>query len=125
MDYINLYNGSVSNNNTTGTMVTGDNRIITTVKTTGEEQVQTIGIRCETGYSTDGETVLELIGDTKDAWCFEYNGVKGAYGEPLTITDTISNKNVIFKLYSKVLEGEKPCIKQDVNINLKATIKMT
>lgn len=125
MDYINLYNGSVSADSTNGTIVSDSNKIISTVKTDGTEKYQTLAIRCETGYQTEGDTTLELTGLSKDAWAFEYNNKKGEYGAPLVISDIIKDKNVVFNLYSKSINDETPCTDTSVVINLKASIAPT
>lgn len=123
MDYINLYNGIVSAGSFDGKLVDDANKIITTVRTTGEEKAQNIAIRCEAGYQTEGATTLTLTGDSKDAWAFEYNEVKGEYGAPLTISDTIEDKNIIVKLYSKALTSEEGyCLDTTVKINLNTAV---
>ena len=123
-NYIKAYNGEVTSGGKDGVVTSDSNPIFATVNaSTGEEVVQDIGIRADTGFSSYGEITLAIEGSTKQYWALEYNGTKGGWGEAITISDAITDVNTIVKVYTKAGEDEEPQLDKSVSIRITGQVQ--
>lgn len=88
---------------------------------------QKLALRCETGYTTTGNTVITPTGTSAAKWALAPDnagspGTYGAYGAALTITDAIGATNKLFWAKAKSTSDEIPVNDITVNFNLTATI---
>lgn len=123
-NYIKGYNGEVTNGTKTGTVISESNPIFATVNaSTGEEVVQDIGIRTDSGFASYGAITIAIEGLTRQYWALEYNGIKGAYGESITIEDQITDVNTIIKVYTKAGTDEEPKLDTSAYIRITGQVQ--
>ena len=123
-NYIKAYNTNPTVGEKNGVLVSADNPIFATVNaSTGEEVCQDIGIRADFGFSSYGAITLTIEGFNDEYWALEYNGVKGAYGEAITIEDTITDVNTIVKVYTKAGKSEEPQLDKSVSIRITGQVQ--
>lgn len=124
-NYINIYNGTVTEGLLDGEIVDETNKIFALTKAGGDEVCQELAIRCEEGYASNGDITLSFTSSKNtDKWCFEYNGVKAGYGESITIS-ALSTTNTIFKVYAKAGANEKPSVDKEVKIEITGEVIAT
>lgn len=126
MAYIHLYNGTVTAGGTDGTQVSedgaGTNPISATLDTAqNETKIQPVAIRCETGYTTSGNTVVSFSGTTANMWSVCATA-DGTYGSTLTISDGIGATNTLFYVRAASQSGETLGTDTSVTIEVSYTI---
>lgn len=112
--YINFYIGNPTEGRDDGTLMSlgddGSNPLSITVNASNGERVVTkVAIRCESGFQTDGDTVIWIRGTNYDKWSLSLTE-DGTYGSTLRITDIIQSGNYIFYLAGVATQGELPDI---------------
>lgn len=123
MAYVHLYRGNPTAGATDGSQVsegTESNPITTPALnlTTNEESAAIkLGIRCDAGYNTSGNTTITPMGTTANKWALSPDGITwGAYGAVLTIATVIGTVNTIFYAKAKAVSTESPV--NDVSVDL-------
>ena len=124
--YINIYKGNPTAAGTDGTAVsTGGTYTepITVALNASEAETKKVklAIRCESGYTTVGDTTIADSGDTNDRWklCLTENGT---YTDSITISSTIGTTNVIFWAQASSATTENPGTDRSVSLAVSATI---
>lgn len=124
--YINVYKGNPTAGGTDGTAVsTGGTYTepITVALNASEAETKKVrlAIRCETGYTTVGDTTISDSGDTNDRWklCLTENGT---YTDSITITSAIDTTNTIFWAQASSATTENPGTDRSVSLAVSATI---
>lgn len=124
--YINVYKGNPTAGGTDGTAVsTGGTYTepITVALNASEAETKKVklAIRCETGYTTVGDTTISDSGDTNDRWklCLTENGT---YTDSITITSAIDTTNTIFWARVSSATTENPGTDRSVSLAVSATI---
>ena len=134
MAYIHLYQGSgIASGDTSGVQIsenTGISPLIVTLNATSNEVSSPIklGIRCDSGYKTTGDTVITPTGISYDKWALAPDnsgsaGTFGAYGDPLTITSVIDATNTLFYVKAKATSNETPINDSSTDLVTTATIE--
>lgn len=124
--YINVYKNNPTAGGTDGTAVsTGgaytDPITVSLDASQSESKKVKLAIRCEAGYETSGNTVIADNGDINDRWklCLTENGT---YADSITISSTISDKNVIFWAQASSANTESPSTDRSVSLQVTTTI---
>lgn len=124
--YINIYKGNPTSGATDGTAVSTDGTYTAPVNATlnvsaGASEKVKLAIRCESGYTTTGNTVITVTGTNSGMWQF-CTTENGTYTDSLTITSAIGAGNVIFYAKISSSSGESLSIDHSVDINIQATV---
>ncbi len=147
-DLIKVYNGTVTVGTTDGNEVSEgslSNPVQFTLNAAkNEENCQKLAIRCKTGYRTYGATTItayhynaekkeyEATGGDVDKWTFAPDAgyanaseamSKAKWFKELTLTDVISDKNVIFWAKASSSAAEVPQNDTDESIHVEAVIE--
>lgn len=132
MAYIHTYQGTVTSGGTDGTQVsenTGLAPIIVTLNATNNEESSAIklAVRCESGYTTSGNTTITPTGTSSSKWALAPDnagspGTFGAYGAALTISSAIGATNQLFWAKAKATSDETPVNDATVDLVIAATI---
>lgn len=124
--YINIYKNNPTAAGTDGTAVSTDGAYSSPVTVTldasqSESKKVKLAIRCETGYTTSGNTVISDNGDTNDRWklCLTENGT---YTDSITISSTIDDANTIFYAQASSASTETPATDRTVSLRVATTI---
>jgi hypothetical protein len=124
--YINIYKGNPTAAGTDGTAVSTGGTYTEPITialnaSTNETKKVKLAIRCETGYTTVGDTTIADSGDTNDRWklCLTENGT---YTDSITITSAISTTNVVFWAQASSASTESPGTDRTVSLAVTATI---
>lgn len=135
-----LYNGNPTEGLQDGTVVsTGadfSNAISMKLNSTnGEERVEKLAIRCQSGFKVEGTARLSFaVNDTLEQlepteeealmnkWAFSTdNSIWGSYGEAITVSN-VEDNNVIVYVKCKAEQGELPSTENRVQIVLEGTV---
>lgn len=122
--YINLYTDSPTDGGTDGTIVSSDATTPLTVEldaTANQTKTVTLAIRCESGYQTNGNTVISFDGTNKAKWGICKTS-DGTFSDSLTISDAIKQANVLFYVKAASSEDEDPS--NDATVTIKVTTKI-
>lgn len=125
--YINLYMNNPTAGETDGTAISTDgtqlNPLSVTLNATNSEtKIIKLGIRTESGYTTDGDVVITDNNDTNDRWKFSLTE-NGAYSDAVTISAGVSTVNTIFYAQASSATSENPS--RDTSVKIKTTAKIT
>ena len=125
--YINLYMNNPTAGETDGTAISTDgtqlNPLSVTLNATNSEtKIIKLGIRTESGYTTDGDVVITDNNDTNDRWKFSLTE-NGAYSDSVTISAGVSTVNTIFYAQASSATSENPS--RDTSVSIKTTAKIT
>lgn len=121
--YINVYKGNPTAGGTNGTALStgGDMTSPLTIvldASINEVKTEKLAIRCETGYRTTGNTVIQDFGDTDDRWKFSLTE-DGTFDDAITISSAIGAVNTIFWARASSSSLESPS--RDTSVTLKVT----
>ena len=127
--YINLYKGSPTAGGTDGTLVSldgvGTSPVSFTLDATQSESgKQAVALRCESGYTTSGDTTIEASGTNAARWSFCATE-NGAYASTLTISTAIGATNTVFWVQATSTSSESPGTDTSVTIDVTAVIVPT
>lgn len=124
--YINIYKNNPTAGGTDGTAVSTDGAYTSPITVTldasqSESKKVKLAIRCETGYTTSGNTVISDNGDTNDRWklCPTENGT---YTDSITISSTIDDTNTIFYAQASSASTETPATDRTVSLRVATAI---
>ena len=127
--YINLYKGSPTAGGTDGTLVSldgvGTSPVSFTLDATQSESgKQAVALRCESGYTTSGDTTVTASSTNAGKWSFS-NSENGTYASTLTISTAIGTTNTVFYVKASSVNTESPGTDTSVTIDVTATIMPT
>ena len=124
--YINVYKNNPTEGGTDGTAVSiggtyTDPVTVSLNATNNESKKVKLAIRCESGYTTTGNTTISDSGDTNDRWklCLTENGT---YADSITISSAIGATNVIFWARASSASSESPATDRSVSLQVSTTI---
>ena len=125
--YLNLYMNSPTAGGTDGTAISTDGTYtapltVTLDASTSETKVVKLGIRTESGYITNGNTIIADSGDTNDRWKLSLESDTG-WADSITLTDTITTVNTIFYAKASSDSTEQPATDRSVSFNVTAVIQ--
>ena len=123
--YMNLYMGNPTEGRTDGTIVSLDgdrtSPVTFTLDATEEESgTQVLALRCEDGYTTNGDTEISFAGDTAYKWGVSLDG--SYYDDSITISSPIGTKNTLFYVRAESSYDESPM--NDTSVLIKVTAKV-
>lgn len=133
--YISIYGNNPTAGKTDGTAISEGgsytNPLSVTLDATKNEAAYIkCAVRCVTGYSTVGDTVIAFDGSSKEKWSvaedhnFTAETAKGAiYRESLTISDSIDSTNTIFWVKVEASEDEEPSNDKNTQIMMSTKIQ--
>lgn len=124
--YINLYMNNPTADGTDGTAISTDGTTtnpltVTLDATQNEETTVTLAVRCEAGYETVQDTIISFDGTNKAKWSICRTS-DGTFGDSITITDTIKQKNILFYVKATSSSDEDPS--NDTSVTLKLSTKV-
>ena len=132
MAYIHVYMTPTAGG-TDGTQVsegTGLQPISVTLNATNNEESTPIklALRCDSGFQTNGNITISLVGTTQAKWALAPDnagaaGTFGAYGADLVISSVVGATNVLFWAKAKATSDEAPQNDTSVDIQVTATIE--
>lgn len=124
--YINVYKNNPTAGGTDGTAVSTGGAYtspITVALNASQSESKTVklAIRCESGYTTVGDTTIADSGDTNDRWklCLTENGT---FADSITISTAIANANVVFYAKASSASTETPATDRSVSLQITTTI---
>lgn len=127
--FINLYGGNPTAGETDGTIISTDGSqtaplVVTLDASQNEVKTVKLAIRCESGYQTTGNTIIQDNNDTNDRWkfCLTENGT---FDDSITISNVISDTNTIFYAQVSSSNSESPARDTSVSIRVNCTIEAT
>ncbi len=125
MALINIYNGNPTAGATDGVAVSSGNYnnpvSFTLNAANAETAVQTLAIRCNSGYQTSGNTTLADEGDTLDRVKFGLTA-SGPWTDKLVLLDTITDVNKLIYVKASSSADELPQLDRSVSIKVTATV---
>lgn len=125
--YINIYNNNPTADAIDGSVV-GSNRsegnpvAVTLDASRNETKKIKLAVRCEEGYRTIENTIIQDAGDTDDRWKFSL-AENGEFGDTITIAGSIGSVNTIFWAQASSDSLESPAKDTSVNIRLSTRIE--
>ena len=127
--YINVYMNNPTAGDTDGTAIStgGDQTsplVITLDASTNETKKEKLGIRCEAGYATTGDTTIQDNNDTADRWKFGLTE-NGTFTDTLVIASTIDTVNTIFYAQASSDSLETPTRDTSVSMRVNTVIQAT
>lgn len=135
MAYIHMYQGTVTKNGVDGTEVsegTGSAPISVTLNATTNEVSGNIklGLRCDAGFRTVGNTTVTPTGTTASSWSLALDAgagtapsTFGAYGASITVSTVIVATNTIIWARARAISSETPQNDVSVDLVVSATIE--
>lgn len=127
MPYINLYNGNPTAGLTDGNAVSLSGAQTNPVYVMLDASIQEtatvkLAVRCESGYHTQGNTVISFTGTSAGYWtvCDTENGT---YSSSLTISNSIGTTNTVFYVKASSATSETPSIDTSVSIEIVAKVE--
>ena len=128
MAYINIYNGNPTAGLADGTLVSTagaqTNPVAVTLDASQNESATVkLALRCESGYRTQGNTVISFIGTSAGYWtvCDTENGT---YTSSLVISSSIDTTNTIFYVKASSASSETPDIDTTVFIQVVTKVEV-
>lgn len=128
MAYINVYNGNPTVGLTDGTLVSSagaqTNPVAFTLDASQSESATAkLALRCESGYHTQGNTVVSFTGTSANYWtvCDTENGT---YASSLVISDSIDATNTIFYVKASSASSETPNLDTSVSIQVVTKVEV-
>lgn len=127
--YLNVYMGNPTEGDTDGTVVSTDGAqtspIVANLDASQNESKKIkLGIRCESGYTTQSDTVIQDSGDINDRWKFSLTE-NGTYADSITIASAISTVNTIFWAQASSSSLESPTRDTSVSLRVSTIIQAT
>ena len=127
--FINIYTGNPTEGGTDGTIISSGGTqtaplVVTLDASTNEVKKTKLAIRCESGYQTTGNTVIQDNGDTNDRWKFSLTE-NGTFADSITIGGGIDTGNSIFYAQTSSSSLESPMRDTSVSIQINTTIEAT
>lgn len=127
--YINVYMNNPTAGETDGTALSTDNAqtsplVIQLDASTNETKKAKLAVRCEAGYTTTGNTVIQDNNDTNDRWKFSLEE-NGAYSDAITISAAIDTVNTIFYAQASSSSLESPTRDTSVKMRVNTVIQAT
>ena len=127
--FINIYTGNPTEGGTDGTIISSGGTqtaplVVTLDASTNEVKKTKLAIRCESGYQTTGNTVIQDNGDTNDRWKFSLTE-NGTFADSITIGGGIDTGNSIFYAQTSSSSLESPMRDTTVSIQVNTTIEAT
>ncbi len=125
--FINIYSGNPTEGGTDGTVISTDGAqtaplVVNLDASQNEVKKVKLGIRCESGYITSGDTVIRDNNDTNDRWKFSLSE-NGAYADSITISAAISTVNTIFWAQASSSSLESPTRDTTVSLQVSTVIQ--
>lgn len=129
MANIHIYNGTVTAGGTDGTEISYEGALTNPISftldaATAESKTQAIAIRCDSGFSTSGNTVVSFTGTNADKWSVSATE-NGTYASTLTIMTAIGATNTVIYVKADSAATETPTNDTSVKISVAATIVAT
>ncbi len=127
--FINIYTGNPTERGTDGTIIsTGGSQtaplVVTLDASQNEVKKTKLAIRCESGYRTTGDTVIQDNGDVNDRWKFSLTE-NGTYADSITLGSGIDTGNSIFWAQTSSSSLESPSRDTSVSIRVNTVIEAT
>ena len=121
--YLNVYMGNPTEGGTDGTVISTDGSqtaplVVNLDAAQNETKKVKLALRCESGYTTQSDTVIQDVNDTNDYWKFSLTE-NGTYADSITISSAISNVNTIFWAQASSSSLESPT--RDTGVSLRVT----
>ena len=125
--YINIYKNNPTAGGTDGTVVsTGgaytDPVTVSLNAANNESRTVKLAIRCESGFTTSGNTVIADSGDANDRWKLSTSGDDDTWADSITIATPIGTTNTVFWAKASSSDTESPALDRSVGIQVSATI---
>ena len=125
--YINAYMNNPTAGGTDGTAISTDGTqtaplVLTLDASQNETKKVKLGIRCEPGYTTNGNTVIQDNNDTDDRWKFSLME-NGTYDDAITIASAIGSVNTIFWAQASSSSLETPQRDTSVTMRISTVIE--
>jgi len=127
--YINVYMNNPTVGETDGTAVSSGGTqtaplVVRLDASTNEVKKTKLAIRCEAGYTTTGNTVIQDNNDTNDRWKFATEE-NGAYADSITLSAAIDTVNTIFWAQASSSSLESPSRDSSVTMRVNTMIQAT
>lgn len=127
--YINVYTNNPTEGGTDGTVVSTDGAqtaplVVNLDAAQNEVKKIKLGIRCESGYTTSGDTIIRDNNDTNDFWKFSLSE-NGTFSDTITISAAISSVNSIFWAQAGSSSLESPNRDTSVSLHISTVIQAT
>ena len=127
--YLNIYMNNPTAGGTDGTVIStgGDQTsplVITLDASTNETKKAKLGIRCEAGYATTGDTTIQDNNDTADRWKFGLTE-DGTFSDTIIIASSIGTVNTIFYAQASSDSLETPARDTSVSMRINTMIQAT
>lgn len=127
--FINAYMGNPTEGGTDGTAISTDGAqtaplVVNLDASQNEVKKIKLGLRCESGYTTSGNTTIQDNNDTNDRWKFSLTE-NGTYSDTITIASTISSVNTIFWAQASSSSLESPTRDTTVSLRVSTIIQAT
>lgn len=125
--FLNVYFGNPTAGGRDGTVVSTDGDqtapiVINLDASQNEVKKAKLGIRCESGYETAPNTIIQDKNDASDTWKFSLSE-NGVFADSITIASAISSVNTIFWAQASSSSLETPARDTSVKLNVTATIQ--
>ena len=127
MAYINVYNNNPTAGGTDGNAVSLDGAQTNPVSVTldasiSQSETVKLALRCDSGYTTTGNTTVTATGTSAARWTFCATE-NGTYASTLTISTAIGTTNTLFYAKATSLSNETPAVDTSVSIEVTAQIE--
>lgn len=127
--FINVYQGNPTEGGKDGTAISTDGAqtaplVVNLDAAQNEVKKVKCGIRCESGYTTTGDTVIQDNNDLNDRWKFSLTE-NGTYSDSVTISSAIGDTNVIFWAQASSSSLESPARDTSVSLRVSTVIQAT
>lgn len=125
--FINVYSGNPTAGEKDGTIISTDGThtaplVVNLDASQNEVKVTKLAIRCEDGYTTTGNTVIQDDNDTNDRWKFSLTD-EGGWADSITLGNGIDTGNAIFYAKATSSSLETPTRDTSVSIRVSTTIE--
>ena len=125
--YINVYMNNPTEGGTDGTAISTNGEqtaplVITLDASKNEVKKVKLGIRCEVGYMTQGNTVIQDNNDTNDRWKFSLTE-NGTYDDAITLGSAIDSVHTIFWAQASSSSLETPQRDTSVTMRISTVIE--
>ncbi len=126
MALINLYKDNPSVGMTDGVLVSAGGDFSSPISFTldagqNESAVMKLAVRCQTGYQTSGDTIIQDQNDSADRLKLSLTE-SGGWSDSLTFNQTIGATNVVFFLKASSSSSEMPQLDRTASLKVTATL---
>lgn len=127
--FLNAYQGNPTEGGTDGTIISTDGAqtaplVANLDASQNESKKIKCALRCESGYTTYGDTVIQDNNDVNDRWKFSLTE-NGTYSDSITISSAISTVNTIFWAQASSSSLEAPSRDTSVSVRVNTVIQAT